>query len=363
MIDELYGALVGLDAPGASEPWPVGPLGDSDWRALVERSAAQRLLGTLADAVGRDLIATKDAQFAELARRHEEAMITAITIERLMLDVCGCLRDANVAHIVLKGPAIAHTLYRNPSQRQFIDLDVLVDDIDRAVTALEAIGARRKTGELRPGYDRRFGKAVTMAAASGTEIDVHRTLAPGPYGLLIEPADLFRRVRQVTIGGRAVPVLERDAQFLHSCYHVALGAAEPRGSNLRDIALGLSDPALDRERVLAIARSWQGEAVLATAILACVRTVPMQATPLSEWARSYDISRRDRALLDAYGTEGSRFAKLSLASLRTLKGVDRLRFVRALALPRAASLESRSLGRRAHLAHLARRLRRLVARK
>ena len=98
------------------------------------------------------------------------------------------LEKAGIAHRVLKGHAWAHTVYPDPSWRAFGDVDLLVgtDDSDRAVEVLESTGVRRTLPEVRPGFDRRFGKDATLLSASGREVDLHRLLVAGPYGLWVD---------------------------------------------------------------------------------------------------------------------------------------------------------------------------------
>ena len=54
------------------------------------------------------------------------------------------------------------------------------------------------------------------------EIDLHRTLSPGPLAHLVRLDDLWQAPTAVAIvPGRTIPALDPDAAFLHACLHIA----------------------------------------------------------------------------------------------------------------------------------------------
>lgn len=55
--------------------------------------------------------------------------------------------------------------------RRWVDADVLVptDYLDDVITNRRADGATRLAPEIRPGFDRRFAKSVTLRSAAGPE--------------------------------------------------------------------------------------------------------------------------------------------------------------------------------------------------
>lgn len=353
LVDEVYAALVGLGADGASEPWPIGPLSDGQWSDLVGRCQTQRMVGALCELISQRQLDVTDSQLATALNAQLEAAHHALRVQRALLETADALRAAGISFAVLKGPALAHTIYPDPSQRDYLDLDILVADVDASVRALGARGIARLNDEVRAGFDRRFGKAVTLCNADRIEIDVHRTIAPGPFGQLAAAGQLLPAARSFTLAGVELPTLSTEEHLVQGCYHLVLGGDEPRGSNVRDIALLLSEPTLDAERVLALARGWKGEAVVAQAIRSCAERVPMTATPLTDWARSHNLSARERALLDSYRS-GDRFGSMALATLRVLPWRERLAYMSALALPSRANLRTRALKRSSHLKRLGR---------
>ena len=131
---------------------------------------------------------------------------------------------------------VARTAYPDPALRSFGDVDILVDgaDFDAAVAHLERGGGHARYREPRRNFTARFGKGVCVVTADGLEIDLHRVFVAGPFGLAIDPADLFADPEDIEIGDRAVPAPNANVRFLHACYHVAL--TSPRLTATRDVA-------------------------------------------------------------------------------------------------------------------------------
>ncbi len=192
----------------------------------------------------------------------------ALFLERALIEVWQTFASTGIAARVLKGPAVAHTGYPDPSMRGFGDIDVLVssDDFDRALFHLAAGGATRRYPEPRAGFTKRFGKGVAMLRTDGYEIDLHRTFVAGPYGLLIDLGSLFAKSTPFTIAGRVLLGLEREAQFVGACYHAVLGSARPRLVPLRDVLqIALANP-FSFERARELWTDWHGGAVVALAV-------------------------------------------------------------------------------------------------
>lgn len=269
-------------------------------------------------------------------------MAGCIRLEALMLDVLGQLDESGIYHRVLKGSAAAHLDYPDPSLRCFGDVDVLVpsDGFERSVQLLEQAGGARRYPEPRPGFDRRFTKGVAVVTAMNLEVDLHRTLALGPFGLLVELDDLWSSQETFELAGRSVSSLNRERRFLHACYHAALGDRRPRLVALRDVAQAM-DPGstpLDLDDVLGLASRWRGCIVVARAITLAEHTFELSPSPLTEWARLYRPSRRERLALATYVGSHSASAARSLASVLAVPGARaKGSYLRAVLMPQSAS--------------------------
>ncbi|MEZ5165875.1 MAG: nucleotidyltransferase family protein [Acidimicrobiales bacterium] len=297
--------------------------------------ARHKLIGPLAAAVAAGDLAVGEADRAEIARRHEDAMREVLLLEETLLDAIAVLDRHGIDHRLLKGAALAHLVHPDPAERSFGDNDLLIApaEIDRAVSALLEAGARRLSPPLSADYDRRFAKSVTLGWHHGTELDLHRTLAAGPYGFLVDLAELHAAPADLDLAGRTLRTLPSSGHLIHGALHVALGDVVPRFGNLRDVALLAARPDIDPRRLVDTATRWGCAAPTALGLRAAAR-LGLPHTAVTEWAEAFRPSRRDQRRLEVYTSRDRRFRRQSLAVLREMSWVDRPAFLRALLTPR-----------------------------
>ncbi|MEO0494347.1 MAG: nucleotidyltransferase family protein, partial [Actinomycetota bacterium] len=240
-----------------------------------------------------------------VADAHEQAMAQALLLEDTMLEAVEALADAGIPARLVKGAAIAHLL-PDPGLRVFGDTDLLVpaDRLEAAAAALEPLGGRRAQPAVSPDWERRFAKSITIRWRAGTELDLHRTLTPGPYGHLIDLDELAASTATVDIGGVAVPTLEPELHLIHAALHVALGDVEPRFGNVRDIALLLERTDLDVDRVMRTIVRWGAEAPVAAGVAAAGAIGARHS--VVDWAEAHRPRGRDRRLLASYAAREGR---------------------------------------------------------
>jgi hypothetical protein len=353
-------AIAGFGLPGAAR-FPASPLDPAAWRVLTAEVGQQRIEGLLAAAAARGALAVTEDQHEEIRDAARSRAGVDLKLGRDLLTAASVLRAAGVAFRVLKGLAWSHAYYPDPSWRGTGDVDLLVaaDDWYTALDALGDAGARRSIPELNVGFDRRFGKEATLVSASGWEIDLHRTLVVGPFGLWTDTDDLFRGADTVIIGGVDLPVLGPDEAFLHACYNAALGDDPPRLIAVRDVCqLALSDR-LDPGAVAATARRWRGRAVVARALSLAreVLGVDLGDRPVTEPFAGFRPSLRDRSLLASYRGPGRGYTSQLTAVVALPGSRERLAYLRAVARPQPSYLAARGLpSPLAHVGHGARRM-------
>jgi len=332
-LDRTLAAVVAHGLPGA--PAGLANLRADDFDVLLANAAEQRVVGHLVAAIDSGALAADDDQRARAHEAHHGALALDLLLERLLVDTTAVLAGAGIAHRALKGPVLAHTVYADPALRSFGDVDVLVDGarFDDAVAALARGGGRRRYREPRPHFMARFGKGVCVETGGGLEVDVHRVFVSGPFGLAIDPADLFATADTVRIGGVDVPALDPTLRFLHACYHASLGGRVPRLSALRDVAETARDA--DPDRALALAARWRGRAVVQRALDCTRATLPAElAGPLFDWAAGYTPDRFETTALRAYVSERRSYAVQAFGGVWAIRGVRaRAAYARALLVP------------------------------
>jgi hypothetical protein len=335
-------SLGGFGLPGPEPTAVEVPAGA--WRAFVAKATSGRMTGIAVAAAEAGDLRLTDEQAEELLARHRDAMVWALTIEQRLLGLAEAFERAGVGVLVLKGPALAHTVYPDPSWRAFGDLDLLVPTSSwrRALEVLGGLGFHRRLPEPRPGFDERFGKAAVHTNGDGVEIDLHRTLVIGPFGLWAKPDELFRRSATFTLGGRSLARLDDTALLLHACMHASLGWRPPLLWTLRDVAQVAWSGRVDWDDLAELARRWRLGAVVRHAMTTASETLevslPVEAGPLL----SAEAPRRERRVLDSYVTERRGRGGTELSTLKAIPGLrGKAAYIRGLLFPGRAFMAAR----------------------
>jgi Uncharacterised nucleotidyltransferase len=336
-------AAFGLGEPGGLLEAP-----HHEWDRFLASLQAQRLTGLAVAAADRETLRLTSEEAGELTERHREAMARALTIERELLELGSVLDDVAIEPIVLKGPAVAHSAYPDPSWRPFGDLDLLVRTSDwrRACAALERSGRHRRLPEPRPGFDERFGKAAVYRGSSWVEVDLHRTLVVGPFGLWIRPDDVLERTVPLSLGGRTFRRLDDTGLLLHACVHAALGWRVPFLWTLRDVAQIARMPGVDWTVLARLAERWRLQVVVQHALTTASEVLGVPVPPQAETVMAITPPRRQRRALSAYITPRRDRGGTAVSTLGAIPGVRRkAAYVQALVFPRQDFLNRRQAGR------------------
>jgi hypothetical protein len=331
--------IAALDLGSDLEP-PRRPLTDARWRAVLDEARRRRLVGRLSRSIAAGDWSATDQQAEQAATAHRRIAARDLLLERQLLATVAGLRAAGIRPLALKGPVLAHLVYATPADRSFRDVDLLVPaaQMDLAVSTLETSGARRHYPEPRPGFDAHYSKGVAFTAPSGYEVDLHRSLALPPYGLLVEPSDLFVHTTTVEIGAVAVECPDLTGLTAHAALHAVLGDPWPRWENLRDVATLLHHVDVAVAPVVGLVTRWQAQAVLACAIGAAWTELALDRThPAFAWAAGRRPDRADVTRLQAYHGDQRDHARGALAGAGAIPDWrDRARYLRGIALPDAA---------------------------
>jgi hypothetical protein len=325
----------------AATPLAVGA---EVWPGVLGLLKQDRITGFALAAAQAGRLDLSDGQMEEVLEAHRQVMLTPLAAERALLQVASAFATESIEFVVLKGPSLAHTVYPDPAWRYFGDLDLLVrgDDWTRACKVLEGLGYRRSLPEPRAGFDRRFGKATEFRREGGTEIDLHRTLVVGPFGLWIEPGLLFDETTELRLWGRELRRLDDTLLQLHACIHASLGWWPPLMVPVRDVLQVAYHGRVDWERLAERAARWNLRAVVGHAFQVATDRLGLGLPPGAERAVPRSPTRREqRALLTYQG--GRRSHGHEISTLRAIPGLRaKASYIRALMFPNREFLAARS---------------------
>jgi hypothetical protein len=359
MIDETtIGRAVRAVAGFGLDCEPNNPVevDENTWPEFKSRLVAERLTGLAVAAAEGGKLMISDDQFTELTAAHREVMLWALDLERTLLGLAEAFDDAGIEFVVLKGPALAHSSYPDPSWRPFMDIDLLVRTSDwrRSCALLAELGLRRRLVEPRPGFDERFGKAACHVNDKKQEIDLHRTLVLGPFGLWMEPDELFDRTASFELGNRTLRRLDETALLAHACVHASLGMRQSLLISFRDVAQAAESPSVRWDSILDWAARWKLRPVLRNAFK---RTAdgfgmgwPTVLNPLLE----SEPSKSERMVIGAYTGDRRSRGGTAITTLRALSGPrSKAAYIRNLCFPSSDFVKARN-GSNSRLSYLRR---------
>lgn len=145
-----------------------------------------------------------------------------VTAELLFL--ADNLHDGGIPVIPLKGPVLSQLLYGNISQREFDDLDILIrrEDFKKTKEVLMALGYQPEQ-MANPVQD----SLVTRSRhhfqfynpGSACVVEVHWEISPRIYSFNLDMAEVWNRVKPLTLSGRDLACLSPEDTLLILCEH------------------------------------------------------------------------------------------------------------------------------------------------
>ncbi len=191
-----------------------------------------------------------------------------------LLSLC---TEAKLDLLVLKGAALAETVYPRPSLRRFGDLDVLVrpEDAARARTLLDSLGYvvdPLQWEEVIRGRDCQ-ANFFNHTERGPIVVELHTELINNDlfFGKFhVDDAGLWDRARPARLAGTDGRVLGTEDQILHLCLHLA-GHSLAASQSLRDIAQVCSVSTVDWPLFVRIAGSAGASTACFAALFAAAR--------------------------------------------------------------------------------------------
>jgi hypothetical protein len=144
----------------------------------------------------------------------------------LLRRVLGSLSEKGIEALPYKGPVLAQELYGDIAMRQYIDLDILVRevDVDRATAALAEVGLTPHL-RLRPAEHKAYIQSgyefVFDGFGNANVVELQWRILPRFYAVEFDTEAFFQRARGIEVSGMKVATLSSEDLFLVLCVHAA----------------------------------------------------------------------------------------------------------------------------------------------
>ena len=158
---------------------------------------------------------------------HRLAMVSEFRMSHLesrLFSALDTLRAADTEVVLLKGAALALTVYGSFVQRPMSDVDLLVrrEDAARARDALLAAGWRPSVTPDSEFYEGHHHlPPLVDGLGTGTSLELHTSLFFDGHPFAFTSDDIRHRSERVTVRGRTAVVPGVHDQLLHLCLHFA----------------------------------------------------------------------------------------------------------------------------------------------
>jgi hypothetical protein len=299
-----------------------------------------------------------DDQRKQIWWLQRKALERSVRLEHHLLAITAQLSPRGIRFGVLKGAATAHLDYPDPSWREFVDIDVLVEpaDLQRATAALAPDGWAQ--GYALPRGHGEFTHAVTLVHERA-ELDLHQRIGHRALGILVPTRELLDRATPFEIAGVELRSLDEINRLIHAALHaVSSRGVSRRLSSLADVLLLADRRSHLASEALARAEGWRVRSLVERAVVDAYDAAQLDVE--ANWAAAMrsPVRQRDRLVDRAYLGAWRRPVAEELAYLRVIDGWGtRWRYVRGYLAtdPEYASQHGRR-GLRAQAGYLARKL-------
>jgi len=196
---------------------------DPDWQRSIALASAEKLLPVFWEGIAGLPRVDDQPELQALRRMAAVADFQLVGFARGLEQTVRVLADEGIPVMLLKGAALAHTVFDSFAERPMGDLDLLLpaDRVQEGWDALHEAGWEPEFGEAKQFWeDLQHLRPLVNPARLPVAIEIHRTIVrPGPFDIDYER--LWRSSRLLRIGGVEARVPSPHHQILHLSVHLA----------------------------------------------------------------------------------------------------------------------------------------------
>jgi hypothetical protein len=258
--------------------------GGIEWRAVALLAERERMIPVVWRRLRDYSVAMPGELASRFGRRTAVIDFRMATASSLLDKLVLRLDTFNVPSLLLKGAALARSIYPSFTHRPMNDLDVLVppDACPDAWNLLHADGWALEAENDNGGFHSNFHhlRPLLDPMGSGIVLELHRSMMPSPGPFTLDDVTVWSEARRVRVGPKYAFIPSPEHQLLHLCVHLAWAHGLETGITraVRDVATLLSVCDLEWETFLELAIGARA-ATCAYWTLALARTLVSAAVP------------------------------------------------------------------------------------
>ncbi len=279
-----------------------------------------------------------DAVRRQLAARARAAAARELVVQRELTAVLDALAAADVLPIIIKGTALAYSVYQEPFLRPRVDTDLLIRR-EEADAVRSVLGGRGYAPPLHCDGELLFCQFPLRRTSAGVEhwLDVHWKISTqSAFAGVLTHEDADAHTVPVPALGAHARTLAADAALVLACVHPVMHHRNVESLlwlyDIHLLAASLSDAEWRRTAQIAVERG-----VSAVCAHQLRRAQAVLGTPVGDVVLNALAAPTRRELSAAYLREDRGWFDELVANIRGLpRWRDRARLVREIAFPRPA---------------------------
>lgn len=186
--------------------------------AIIKAAIANGVTGLIQENCTEELLPNIYTPLYEISK---SVGIKLAVIDTQVLSLIKSFQDASIRFIVLKGFALAHSLYSSPMLRQRADVDIIIDvsDIDKVTKIFETNGYKNPRGWSPSELVGQFSMRKVLASGISVDFDVHTQLS---NDILIADSFSFDELlaNSTNLDVQDLPVFNKPYALLHAMLHM-----------------------------------------------------------------------------------------------------------------------------------------------
>jgi hypothetical protein len=293
-------ALARVGAYGLPGVDPVPIVVDS-FPQLIALADSQRMLPWLSAAVEDDQVENiTDEDRGQLRQRTLSAVQTTLATHSAAASIVMRLFRVGVTEVrILKGCATSYLDYSPLGNRFSSDVDLLIRsaDYDRVLSVFPGADV---PAPRRANWQRRYGKATTVRDDIGVELDIHTTLSPGYFGLVLPVDELMAQADGFEIGGVEMLAPDGPGRLIHAANHAG-GPGYIGMHSLRDVLQLVLATGVDWQESIERSTRWKVDGLFAFGVAKAWSSFDIEGHPLLDWALAHRLVGRQRLAFHLVG--------------------------------------------------------------